>query len=329
MAQIVGVFYASHSNFCYRKPEDWNRFRGRRSLKADVPMDDEQTNLRKFERIQAGMAAIKRKLTESAPDVIVVYGDDQGECFDFRNYPPFAIYVGDSFEGHFTEADLPAGEQPPATARRRLMGKGHSAFATSLLTGLLKRGFDPAYCMDSPKPAPDIGHAFMRPLQSLTNGDTPIVPVFINAFFAPQPSAARCYALGKAVRELVEAMPENLRVALVGSGGLWHTPNAKGAWLDEAFDKTILDHLVKGDVKGMAAAFDNYRVPAWDTSQDISVRGAMATGLPGVDGPQSGTREICNWVAASAAVEGRTTTVVDCVPVYASPCNVAFAYANL
>lgn len=72
-----------------------------------------------------------------------------------------------------------------------------------------------------------------------------------------------------------------------------------------------------------------YRIPEGDTSQDISVRGRAATGMPALSGPQGGTHEICNWIAAAGAVEGRTATLVDRIPVYASPIDTAFAYFNL
>ena len=51
-----------------------------------------------------------------------------------------------------------------------------------------------------------------------------------------------------------------------------------------------------------------------------------ASGLPGASGPQNGTREVCNWIAASAVGEGKPATLVDYVPIYASPIGAAFAY---
>jgi hypothetical protein len=158
---------------------------------------------------------------------------------------------------------------------------------------------------------------------------TPIVPILINCFYAPQPTAARCYQLGRAVREITEEYPDGLRVALVGSGGLWHTPQKQDAWLNEAFDEVLLGHMAKGDIKAMAAFFDAYRIPEGDLSQDIGTRGKGVTGMPAFGGPQGGTRETCNWIAAAGAVEGRTATVIDRVPIYASPINAAFAYFNL
>ena len=213
---------------------------------------------------------------------------------------------------------------PPKKARL----KGHPEFAVALLTGLMKRGIDPAYCMDMPKPQEGIGHAFLFPAQSLTDLATPIVPVLINCYYAPQPTAARCYQVGRAVREIVEEHPDGLRVAVIGSGGLWHTPQKPGAWLNEAFDEELLARMARGDVRAMAACFDEYRIPEGDSSQDVSVRGHTVTGMPAFGGPQGGTREICNWIAAAAVADGRKATIVDRVPIYASPIDAAFAYFN-
>ena len=79
----------------------------------------------------------------------------------------------------------------------------------------------------------------------------------------------------------------------------------------------------------MAAHFDDYRIPEGDTSQAIGERGKTVTGMPAIGGPQGGTRETCNWIAAAGAVEGKTATIVDRVAVYASPIDAAFAYFNL
>jgi hypothetical protein len=329
MAQIVGVFQVAHTPFCYRRPEDWNNARSARPIRADVPLDDLESNRRKYERIQNGFAVLRRKLAEARPDVIVIFGDDQLECFDFTNFPAFSIYVGESFEGALTSLDAPIGAMRPAEPAKRARIKGHPELAVALLTGMMKRGIDPAYCMDMPKPEVGIGHSILRPAQSLTDLRTPIVPILINCYYAPQPTAMRCYQLGKAVREVVKEFPGGLRVALVGSGGMWHTPQKPGAWLNEDFDEALLAHMARGDIKAMAAHFDAYQIPRDDPSQDIAVRGHAVTGMPAFGGPQGGTRETCNWIAAAGAVDGITATIVDRVPVYASPIDAAFAYFNL
>jgi hypothetical protein len=313
MAKLVGVFNTAHSPFCYMAPERWNEVRANRSLREDVPLDTPEENARKGERIKKGFETLRNKMSELKPDVVVVFGDDQLECFDFTNFPAFALYVGETFTGALSTG---------AVARI----PGHPALATALLTGLLRRGFDPAFSLDPPKPERGIGHAFLRPAESLTDLTTPIVPVFVNCYYAPQPTAMRCYQLGRAVREIVAEHPGALRVAVVGSGGLWHTPRARDAYLDEAFDRTLLDHMAAGDARAMARHFDAYTAPAGDRSQDVGARGRSATGLPGPGGPQGGTRETCNWIAAAAVAEPAPATVLDYVPVYASPVGAAFAY---
>lgn len=329
MAKIVGVFQTAHTPFCYRRPEAWNDLRKSRPLRADVPLDDLETNRRKYARIQEGFAVLKRKLAEARPDVIVVFGDDQLECFDFTNFPAFSVYAGEEFEGTIVGKDAPTAAERPKTPLPRARLKGHPPLAAAVLGGLMKRGFDPAFSMDMPKPEEGLGHAILRPAQSITDLKTPILPVLINCYYAPQPTADRCYRIGKAVGEIIDEFPGGLRVALVGSGGLWHTPGKPGAWLNEEFDETLLRYMAKGDIRAMAAHFDDYRIPDGDTSQQIGERSKTVTGMPAIGGPQGGTRETCNWIAAAGAVDGATATIVDCVPVYASPIDCAFAYFHL
>jgi len=314
MARLVGVFNTSHSPTTYLPAERWNEVRASRTLRADVPFDDLETNRKKKARVERGFATLRERLTAAAPDAIVIFGDDQLECFDFTNFPSFAVYVGEAFEG------------PRIGREGRARIPGHPGLATALVTGLMRRGFDPAFSMDMPKPERGVGHAFVWPTESLTDLTTPVVPVFINCYYAPQPTAMRCYQLGRAVREIIDGHPEDLRVAAIGSGGLWHTPRAADAYLDEAFDEAILRHMREGDARGMARHFDDYKIPAGDRSQDVGARGRTVTGMPGSGGPQGGTREICNWIAAAAVADGKPATVVDYIPVFASPIGAAYAY---
>ena len=313
MATLAGVFAMSHSPFCYMPPERWNEVRASRSLRRDVPLDDVEVNRAKAARVATAFATLRAELAAAAPDVLVVFGDDQLECFDFANFPTFAIYAGGAFHGALADG-----------GRARV--PGHPALAATLLTGLMRRGFDPAFSLDMPRPERSIGHAFLRPAESLTAFSTPIVPVFLNCYYAPQPTGLRCCQLGAAVREIIAEHPEDLRVAVVGSGGLWHTPRARDAYLDEAFDRAILKAMTAGDARAMARYFDDYKVPAGDASQALGGRGPAATGLPGASGPQGGTRETCNWIAAAAVAGGTPATLVDYVPIYASPIGAGFAY---
>src|SRR5262249_61769477 len=107
MAPLVGVFNVAHSPTCYRPAEEWNEVRASRTLRADVPMDSLEDNRHKKARVEAAFAALRARLATARPDVLVIFGDDQLECFDFANFPAFAVYVGDTFEGGLASGGAP------------------------------------------------------------------------------------------------------------------------------------------------------------------------------------------------------------------------------
>lgn len=330
MAQIVGVYNATHSPFCFMPPEKWDEARAARSLRADVPFDSADDNRRKYDRLQSALSQLRERIAAAKPDVAIVFASDQLESFDFANFPAFAVYAGDSFEGRALTEGVPVSSVPAAAdaTPSRLRLRGHPRLAGALVEGLPGQGFDPAFCLEMPKPQRGLAHGLIWKAQSLTGIEMPIVPVLQNCHYPPQVSGARCFQLGKAVRRVVEAMPLDLRVAVIGTGGLWHTPGAKEAYLDEDFDRAILGRLEAGDIEGMARRFDSYVVPAGDISQTTEGSGRETTGMRRSSGPQGGTRQTCNWIAAAGVSDGSPSTIVDYVPVYASPIGAAFAYCE-
>lgn len=331
MAKLVSVINTAHGPFCYMPSDLWNGERAKRVLRPDVPLDDEAGNRRKAERIDRGFAVLREKLEAARPDVLVIIGNDQREIFDFSNYPAFSIMACSQFSGAYLDnASRGYGGE------RRVTFTGDPEFAATLLLGMNERGFDPAFSLDMPAAGHGMPHAIMNPLRSLTDLSIPVVPIMLNCYYTPQITATRSYQIGKAIADIIvtDAVPR--RVAVIGSGGLWHTPGELNVYIDEAFDRVLLDAMCAGDIRTMARHFDDYRVPADDASQRLGPRGAKsdalraagfeATGLPAPSGPQGGTRETCCWIAAAAVAEGRAATLVDYVPVYASPIGLGFAY---
>jgi Catalytic LigB subunit of aromatic ring-opening dioxygenase len=194
--------------------------------------------------------------------------------------------------------------------------------------GMQQRGFDPAFMLSLPDEVHGLGHAFMRPLSKLTAGQfhIPMLPVMVNCFYAPQPSAARCVGAARAIRAAIEAWPQDLRVAVVGSGGLWHTPGAQDAYIDEEFDQEMLLRLRRGDADAMADYFDHWQPAAPRKHLRCYESFPGGTGMPG--GIGSGAGETRNWIMA-AAVADRPASVIDYVPVHASPCGMGFAYWDM
>ena len=180
--------------------------------------------------------------------------------------------------------------------------------------------------LDLPRPDKGMSHAVMIPLGFFTDFELPVVPILLNAYYAPQISGLRSCQLGRAVRALIDSYPADLRVVVIGSGGMWHTPRRPQAWLNEDFDRRGLACLERGAVAEWAEQFDRYVADPADPSQQLG--GGQASGLPGSAGPQFGTRETLCWIAAAATVEGQPSVIVDYVPVYASPVGNGFAYCE-
>lgn len=331
MATLATVVCTSHSPFLYATPEQWTETHARRSeragYRADVRVDPPEVNEAKHARCMSALQTLREHLERARPDVLVIFGDDQGEQFTFRNFPSFAVYVGERFEGYrrlrTAQVVYPGAPNTPLprTPDHWTGVAGHPALARYLLENLVGEGFDLAFSQQLPSEEVGMGHAIMRPLHYLTPSyDVPVVPFLVNCYFAPQPSGARCVALGRAIRRLVERLDGDLRVAAIGSGGLWHTPGSRGSYLDERFDQTILDALRQGDAAAAARCFDTARDETGGPEADHSGGTGMRGGLGG------GSGEVRNWLIAAGVADGAPATVVDYVPVYASPIGMGFAY---
>jgi aromatic ring-opening dioxygenase catalytic subunit (LigB family) len=337
MAQICSVMAVSHSPFLYVAPEEWEAARAARAAVREsnpdlppVPADSPESNAAKHAACMAAFAELKRQLDEARPDVIVIFGDDQKEQFDFTTMPPIGVYVGADFEGYKISQWI--GLPVPGVQRQArdqspehwATVKGHPELGRELMKGLMRRGFDPAFLDGLPRPDDGMSHAFMRPLLYLRpDFDVPVVPIFVNCFYGPQPSGARCYDLGHAVREIIEEFPAGLRVAVIGSGGLWHTPMDPAATIDTGFDAAVLRAVETGDARTVADVFDAVH-PEVTPGDERAIR-LHSGGTMMAVGIGSGTGETRNWVAAAAVADGVPGTVLASVDIWASPIGVAFA----
>jgi protocatechuate 4,5-dioxygenase beta chain len=82
-----------------------------------------------------------------------------------------------------------------------------------LKTGM-NEGFDFAVTQEF-----GLDHSMLVPLYYLTDDlKVPVVPIWINAFVKPLPSARRCYALGNMLKGAIASLPRNMRVAVLASG---------------------------------------------------------------------------------------------------------------
>lgn len=161
----------------------------------------------------------------------------------------------------------------------------------------MDEGFDPAYSKRTRYDG-GLGHAFARVLKFLSpQANTPVIPVMVNTYYPPAPSAKRCVEFGKALAKVLRRLPDDNRVMIVASGGLSHTT------IDEKLDNDFIRALEQNDQIHMAA-----------------MRAADLV---------EGTSEIRNWIVAAAAAD-RPGKLVDYLPLYRTTtgigCAMGFAH---
>jgi 3-O-methylgallate 3,4-dioxygenase len=245
---------------------------------------------RKHEAVNAAIATVGAALRASKPDVVIVIGDDQKEMF-LDELPALALFAGD------TLVDLPAeigeGAAPSIKAAQwaihgeaRTEWPASKELGTHLARALTEHDFDVNALGRHPEHR-TLGHAFTFVNRRLfIDGAAPAMcPIFLNTYYPPtQMRAQRCWALGRALRQAIEAWDSSARIAIVGSGGLSHF------LLNPELDHRVLEALRTYDGAAIAA------IPE--------------TTL------QSGTSEIKNWIVAGAALEGFAMRLIDYVPAW-------------
>ncbi len=76
------------------------------------------------------------------------------------------------------------------------------------------------------------------------------MPLQVGVLQFPIPTARRCFALGRSLRKAILSFPENIKVAVVGSGGLSHQVSGKRAGFNNTdWDMEFLELLEKDPEK--------------------------------------------------------------------------------
>ncbi len=101
--------------------------------------------------------------------------------------------------------------------------------ANIIISGLTERGFD-ITAVKTLVGEQFEGHAYsFIHRRFMRKHVVPIVPVFLNTYYPPnQPTPRRCQNMGIAIRELVNAFPQDIRVGILASGGLSHFLDQRG-----------------------------------------------------------------------------------------------------
>lgn len=325
MAKLVLGIGSSHSPALLMEPKAWLRrgevddqsyhalydFAGQRVQYPELRDRVSDTLLKELEpdvlagrhaANERGIAAVAAKLKEVDPDVVIIIGDDHKEVFQDDNMPALSVYWGDTLpykpQGLMKwpyADDLKADMWYPQEDAEYPVD---SKLAERLIGDLLENGFDPAHSKfykEDQGMSHSFGYIYHRIMVEKT---WPVIPVSINTYYPPnQITPGRAYQLGRTLRQAVESWPENLRVAIMATGGLSHFV------VDEQFDQEFIELLRSGGEEGHAA-------------------------LPR-EKLQSGNSELRCWSVVAGAVEGMEFDLIDYVPCYRSPagtgCGMGFA----
>ncbi|HEV7715051.1 MAG TPA: gallate dioxygenase, partial [Steroidobacteraceae bacterium] len=186
-----------------------------------------------------GYRPVQQWLADKKPDVLFFIFNDHVTSFFFDHYSHFALGVGD----RYWPADEGGGP------RKLPEIKGHPGLARHVASGLVADEFDMSYFQ-----AKGLDHGCFSPLSLLWPHETAwpgaIVPLQVGVLEFPIPSARRCFKLGRSLRKAIESYPEDLKVAIVGTGGLSHQVHGERCGFNNTpWDMEFLDLLEKDPEK--------------------------------------------------------------------------------
>ena len=295
----------SHASAMFEPKERWPSIYAampeyaKESQPHSAKLETESVIEGQLRRTDKAFETLRAQLETYRPDALVMVGDDQNQIFDKRFNPTFFIYTG-------TEAwGLTGTGYRPLEERQKVVFPCHSELAHFIHKELVKRGFDLASgsVFDAlARPERGMSHMVMYPMLKVTpRFDIPIVPIFINEYYPPLPTAERCYQLGEALAQVLGKRSE--RIAIYASGGLSHDPSGpRAGWVDEPLDRWVLERLERNEGAALKDLF------AFDSD---TLRG--------------GTGEIRAWVCVAGAMN-RTARVLDYIRSHHAKTGLAFAY---
>lgn len=245
---------------------------------------------------------VRTAIDEFAPDLVVIWGDDQYELFREEVVPPFCVLA-------FDETTVrPFASRQSANvwgegADREVTVRMSRAIGRHFTSELLQAGFDIAYAY-KPRDGAGFPHAFLNALLYLDyhrdkGFPYTILPISVNCYGSrviasrggmwrsdpepaldpPSPSPHRCMQLGATVARIAEESP--YRVALLASSGWSHAFLTDKTWRlrpDVDADRRLYDALAGHDL----AAWHRYRTAELE---------------------EAGQQEMLNWFCLLGAME--------------------------
>ncbi len=178
-------------------------------------------------------------LARLKPDVAIVVYNDHGADFMLDKYPTFALGVAE----RYAIADEGFGTRPLPDV------PGDAELSAHLCERLIADEFDLTVCQEM-----GVEHGFLVPMNlcfphgvsadGTAGWPVRTIPLEVNVIQHPLPTARRCYKLGQAIRNAVSSYREDLKVVVLGTGGMSHQLQGRRfGYMNEKFDQWFLDQI--------------------------------------------------------------------------------------
>ena len=174
-------------------------------------------------------------LAREKPEVAVVFSNDHGLNFFLDKLPTFAIGAANEYRNEDEGWGIPVSKS----------AVGDADLSWHLINQLVGDGFDMTICQEML-----IDHAVTIPMALMWPGEqawpVKIVPISINTVQHPLPSLARCLNLGRSVGRALDAYDKDIKVVVIGTGGLSHQLDGERAgFINKKFDLLCMDELAQ------------------------------------------------------------------------------------
>lgn len=220
------------------------------------------------------LAILREQVEKSGADTMLIIHDDHFVNFDFRCYPPFCLLIGKEAKGSgvinpleiekitgavykqydakTSYASAPAGMPQHVSdwegGDKPYVYRVNEILSVRMLKELLAEGFDMPFSTNGTMDGELVlTQNFLNP-----KADKSIMLLYTNGYVPPIPHPRRCYELGKAIRKIIDA--SDSKVLVQATGGMSHYPGTPlYGEVDEEFDHHVLDLLVNGKARELAA----------------------------------------------------------------------------
>jgi protocatechuate 4,5-dioxygenase beta chain len=182
-------------------------------------------------------------MAEHKPDIALVVYNDHANGVDLDIVPTFAIGTAERYK----VADEGFGRRPVPDV------VGAPELSLHLVRSLVDESFDLTVFQEL-----DVDHGLTVPLSIFCPdpGDAwpcAVVPLLVNVIQYPQPTAARCYALGEAIGRAIESFESDATIAIFGTGGMSHQlAGSRAGYINPKFDEMFLE-AIETDPGSLAA----------------------------------------------------------------------------